>query len=162
MNLDHVEMRVADAAKLSGVGLFDRILCDVPCTGTGTLARNPEIRHRLQPDELTRQAERQREILSTGLRLLSPGGQLLYSTCSLEPEENAAVVDACLSAPENLRNQWKKIDLRQEFDRLEQKGIVRGHGVEVLRTSGFRDEYLRTLPGVHPCDGFFAALIERQ
>jgi 16S rRNA (cytosine967-C5)-methyltransferase len=162
MNLDHVEMRVADAAKLTGVGLFDRILCDVPCTGTGTLARNPEIRHRLQSEELARQAERQREILSTGLRLLSPGGRLLYSTCSLEPEENAAVVEECLSASANPRDQWKKVDLRVEFDRLEREGIVRGDHVEALRATGFCGEYLRTLPGVHPCDGFFAALIERQ
>ena len=104
MNLDHVNLRVADAATLTGVGPFDRILCDVPCTGTGTLARNPEIRHRLQPEELVRQAERQREILSAGLRLLAPGGRLLYSTCSLEPEENDAVVEACLSSSENAKN----------------------------------------------------------
>jgi 16S rRNA (cytosine967-C5)-methyltransferase len=162
MNLNRVEIRTADAAKLFGVDLFDRILCDVPCTGTGTLARNPEIRHRLRPEELTRQAERQREILSMGLRLLGPGGRLLYSTCSLEPEENAAVVDACLSSSANLRHQCMKVDLRQEFDRLEREGIVRGNAVEGLRASGFRDGYLRTLPGVHPCDGFFAALIERQ
>jgi 16S rRNA (cytosine967-C5)-methyltransferase len=162
INLDRVEFQVADAAELTGVGQFDRILCDVPCTGTGTLARNPEIRHRLQPEELARQADRQREILSSSLRLLSPGGRLLYSTCSLEPEENDAVVDACLSSPENGKDQWKKIDLLGEFDRLQQDGIVRGDSVEDLRSSGFRNRYLRTLPGLHPCDGFFAALIERQ
>ncbi|HET9099454.1 MAG TPA: RsmB/NOP family class I SAM-dependent RNA methyltransferase, partial [Acidobacteriaceae bacterium] len=160
MNLDHVEVRVADAAKLTGVGPFDRILCDVPCTGTGTLARNPEIRHRLQPEELARQSERQREILSTALRLLAPRGRLLYSTCSLEPEENAAVVDACLTSAAN--GAWHQLDLRQEFDRLEREGIVRGEAVEELLSTGFRDGYLRTLPGLHPCDGFFAALIERQ
>jgi 16S rRNA (cytosine967-C5)-methyltransferase len=160
MKLDHVEFQVADAAKLTGIGPLDRILCDVPCTGTGTLARNPEIRHRLEPEELTRQAARQREILSAGLRLLAPGGRLLYSTCSLEPEENAAVVEACLSATVN--GSWNRVDLRDEFDRLEQEGVVKGNSVEALRTSGFCDGYLRTLPGVHPCDGFFAALIERQ
>ncbi|HEV2170650.1 MAG TPA: transcription antitermination factor NusB, partial [Candidatus Binatus sp.] len=69
-----VEYRVADAATLTGVGPFDRILCDVPCAGTGTLARNPEIRTRLQPAELIRQGERQRDILSAALRLLAPGG----------------------------------------------------------------------------------------
>ena len=163
MNLDHVEFQVADAAKLTDVGPFDRILCDVPCTGTGTLARNPEIRHRLDPEELARQAVRQREILSAGLRLLAPGGQLLYSTCSLEPEENAAVVvEACLTSSKNPRDQWKKLNLRDEFDQLEREGIVQGDSVEALRASGFCDGYLRTLPGVHPCDGFFAALIERQ
>ncbi len=158
----HVETRVTDAAKLTGVGPFDRILCDVPCTGTGTLARNPEIRHRLQPGELTRQAERQREILSAGLRLLAPGGRLLYSTCSLEPEENEAVVEACFKSAENSTGRWKLLDLREEFDRLEREGIVQGDAVEELRANGFRDGYLRTLPGLHPCDGFFAALIERR
>jgi 16S rRNA (cytosine967-C5)-methyltransferase len=96
------------------------------------------------------------------MRLLAPGGRLLYSTCSLEPEENDAVVKACLGSSENPRGEWEKVDLRGEFDRLEQEGIVRGDSVEALRTSGFRDGYLRTLPGLHPCDGFFAALIERQ
>lgn len=162
MNLAHVEMRVADAAKLVGVGAFDRILCDVPCTGTGTLARNPEIRHRLQPAELARQAERQREILWAGLRLLAPGGRLLYSTCSLEPEENEAVVEACLNSAENSTQRWKLLDLREEFDRLEREGMVRGKAVGELRAGGFRAGYLRTLPGLHPCDGFFAALIERR
>jgi 16S rRNA (cytosine967-C5)-methyltransferase len=161
MNLDHLELRVADAAKLTGVGQFDRILCDVPCTGTGTLARNPEIRHRLQPEELVRQAERQREILSAGLRLLLPGGRLLYSTCSLEPEENAAVVETCLNSSEIPKNKWERVDLREEFDRLERQEIVRGSSVQALRASAFRDGYLRTIPGLHPCDGFFAALIER-
>jgi 16S rRNA (cytosine967-C5)-methyltransferase len=160
-DLAHVELRVADASKLTGVGPFDRILCDVPCTGTGTLARNPEIRHRLQPEELTRQAERQKEILSAGLRLLAPGGRLLYSTCSLEPEENAAVVEACLNSSRDSTARWNKLDLREEFDRLEREGIVRGESVEELRTTGFRDGYLRTLPGLHPCDGFFAALMGR-
>ncbi len=143
--------------ELGDVGAFDRILCDVPCTGTGTLARNPEIRHRLQPREFVRQAERQRGILAAALRLLASGGRLLYATCSLEPEENEAVVEACVGSLPGFR----RMDLRVEFDRLEQQGIVRGEAVVELRASGFRDGYLRTLPGVHPCDGFFAALIER-
>jgi 16S rRNA (cytosine967-C5)-methyltransferase len=157
-----VEYRVADAATLTGVGPFDRILCDVPCTGTGTLARNPEIRHRLQPGELARQAERQREILSAALRLLDSKGRLLYSTCSLEPEENEAVVEACLNSAENSNPRWKLLDLRDEFDRLSTEGIICGDAVEELRASGFRNGYLRTLPGLHPCEGFFAALIERN
>ncbi|MHB1936531.1 MAG: transcription antitermination factor NusB [Acidobacteriaceae bacterium] len=162
MESGRVETRVADAAMLTGAGPFDRILCDVPCTGTGTLARNPEIRHRLQPEHLTRQAERQRQILSAGLRLLAPGGRLLYSTCSLEPEENEAVVEACLESEQNSADRWKRLDLCDEFDRLVREGVVRGEAVEELRASGFHDGYLRTLPGLHPCDGFFAALIECQ
>lgn len=159
-----VEFRVADAARLVNVGLFDRILCDVPCSGTGTLARNPEIRHRLQHEDLTRQAERQRAILSSALQLLAPGGRLVYATCSLEPEENEQVVEACL---ESVRVADRGVvftrkDMRIEFDLLVQQKRARGEAVESLQATGFRDGYLRTIPGVHPCDGFFAAMIERK
>ena len=85
---ERVQFVVADAADAKGVeGSFDLILCDVPCSGTGTLAGNPEIRHRLKVEELARQAERQRAILTGALKRLAPGGRLVYSTCSLEPEE---------------------------------------------------------------------------
>lgn len=71
---------------------FDRILIDAPCSGTGTLARNPEIKWRLRQEDLPRFVELQRSILRNGLRLLKPGGLLVYSTCSLESEENDEVV----------------------------------------------------------------------
>ena len=73
--------------------VFDRILVDTPCSGTGTLARNPEIKWRLRPEDIERQARRQRSILGHALECLKPGGSLVYSTCSLEPEENAQVVE---------------------------------------------------------------------
>ena len=75
-------------------GEFDLILCDVPCSGTGTLAENPEIRHRLKVEEFARQAARQRAILEGALKRLAPGGRLVYSTCSLEPEECEQVVES--------------------------------------------------------------------
>ena len=93
---ERIEFHVADASRLPEMGLFDRILCDAPCSGTGTLARNPEIRHRLQPEDLQRQAARQRSILASLLRRLAPGGRLLYATCSLEPEEMKMSCAACL------------------------------------------------------------------
>lgn len=73
---------------------FDRILVDAPCTGTGTLAHNPEIKWRVTPEDIARAAERQKAILESSLEVLAPGGQLVYSTCSLEPEENEKVVRA--------------------------------------------------------------------
>ena len=76
---------------------FDRILADAPCSGTGTLARNPEIRWRLQPQDLERHQARQVSILTRALAALAPGGRLVYSTCSLETEENEAVLDAALA-----------------------------------------------------------------
>jgi 16S rRNA (cytosine967-C5)-methyltransferase len=72
--------------------LFDRILIDAPCSGTGTLARNPEIKWRLRETDLSRFADLQRKILEQALPHLKPGGKLVYATCSLEREENEDVV----------------------------------------------------------------------
>lgn len=72
--------------------VFDRILVDAPCSGTGTLARNPEIRWRLNPEDILRQSLRQRRILQNALACLKPGGRLVYATCSVELEENKDVV----------------------------------------------------------------------
>jgi 16S rRNA (cytosine967-C5)-methyltransferase len=73
-------------------GSFDRILVDAPCTGTGTLAHNPEIKWRLRPAAIEELREIQRRILRHALEALAPGGRLVYSTCSLEREENEDVV----------------------------------------------------------------------
>ena len=73
--------------------IFDRILLDAPCSGTGTLARNPEIRWRLREEDLPRFAELQRRMLANALACLKPGGLLVYSTCSLEHEENEDIVE---------------------------------------------------------------------
>lgn len=76
---------------------FDRILVDAPCSGTGTLARNPEIKWRLQPADLDDLQARQRRILRRALDALAPRGRLVYSTCSLEPEENEQVVERVIA-----------------------------------------------------------------
>jgi len=79
------------------VGQFDRILFDAPCSGTGTLRKNPEIRYRITPEVIARLARTQREALASIVPLLAPGGFLLYSTCSLEREENEDVVASLLA-----------------------------------------------------------------
>lgn len=162
MDMHSIEFQVADAATLTGVGPFDRILCDAPCTGTGTLARNPEIRHRLQLSDLERQSERQRAILYSAMKLLAPGGRVLYATCSLEPEENEQVVEACLQSVNTSASKFRKLEIRDALNQLEQKGKLHGEASSELRTSGIRSGHLRTIPGVHPCDGFFAAVLERR
>jgi 16S rRNA (cytosine967-C5)-methyltransferase len=83
--------------------LFDRILVDAPCSGTGTLARNPEIKWRLRPTDLSRFAGLQRRILEHALPHLKPGGRLIYSTCSLEREENEDIVAGLPVASTHLR-----------------------------------------------------------
>ncbi len=77
---------------------FDRILLDAPCSGTGTLARNPEIKWRLRSQDLPRLAETQRALLGNALPWLAPGGKLIYATCSLERAENQDVVHDVIAA----------------------------------------------------------------
>ena len=82
---------------------FDRVLVDAPCTGTGTLGRNPDLKWRLEPEDIPRLAGLQRRILSSALDAVAPGGALVYATCSLEPEENEGVVEAVLAE----RPEWR-------------------------------------------------------
>jgi 16S rRNA (cytosine967-C5)-methyltransferase len=150
---ERVQFDVANAADAKGVeGEFDLILCDVPCSGTGTLAGNPEIRHRLKVEELMRQAERQRAILKGALKRLAPGGRLVYSTCSLEPEECERVVEAVAGGV-------RQVAVEGLLAELGEQGILL-KGAELR--SAVRGSNLRTLPGVHGCDGFFAAVFERD
>jgi 16S rRNA (cytosine967-C5)-methyltransferase len=74
-------------------GSFDRVLVDAPCTGTGTLQRNPEIRWRISPADIEDLSARQICILLHASRMVKPGGRLVYSTCSVEPEENEEVIN---------------------------------------------------------------------
>ncbi len=86
--------------------LFDRILLDAPCSGTGTLARNPEIKWRLRPEDFASLHQRQAAMLRNALQRLAPGGRLVYSTCSLEAEENEDVVK---EAPGRVLRLWRRL-----------------------------------------------------
>jgi 16S rRNA (cytosine967-C5)-methyltransferase len=145
---------VTDAVDGKGVeGSFDLILCDAPCSGTGTLASNPEIRHQLKAADLTRQVDRQKKILNGALRRLAPGGRLVYSTCSLEPEECEQVVAAVLA-----NGSLRQVPVDGMIAELAEQGVLlTGVGMD----SAIRDGALRTLPGVHGCDGFFAVVLEK-
>ncbi len=153
-----VRVEVGDAAALpASSGEFDLILCDVPCSGTGTLGRNPEIRSRLRVEDIARQAERQGRILRGALERLGPGGRLVYSTCSLEPEECQGVVETVLRAGEG---RWRLVGIDEANNRLRESGRL-GVGAEESG-SWTREGCLRTLPGVgFEGDGFYAAVIER-
>jgi 16S rRNA (cytosine967-C5)-methyltransferase len=94
---------VLDAtAELPFSRTFDRVFIDAPCSGTGTLARNPEIKWRLRPEDLSRFRAIQARILLNGLKAVTPGGKLLYATCSLQREENEEVVRDGLRAHPSL------------------------------------------------------------
>jgi 16S rRNA (cytosine967-C5)-methyltransferase len=152
---ERVRCGVADAVDAKGVeGVFDLILCDVPCSGTGTLAGNPEIRHRLKVEEMARQGERQRAILTGALKRLCRGGRLVYSTCSLEPEECERVVEAVVGA-----GGVRRVSVEELLGELAEQGVLL-NGVEL--GSAVREGALRTLPGVHGCDGFFAVVLARN
>jgi 16S rRNA (cytosine967-C5)-methyltransferase len=104
-DIPHVCSRVVlDASRpLPFSTRFDRIFIDAPCSGTGTLARNPEIKWRVQAQDLAKFREKQSEILSQAVQVLAPEGKLLYATCSLEPEENEEVIRRALSVSPHLR-----------------------------------------------------------
>ncbi len=119
---------------------FDRVLVDAPCTGTGTLRHNPEIRWRLKPADIAALAVRQQRILTNAARTVRPGGRLVYSTCSVEPEENEEIVAAFLSA-------------RQDFS-----PVPVGAAALLLTAAGAA----RTWPHKSDVDGFFIAAFQRQ
>jgi len=150
---DRIQIVTADARFLPFKGWFDRVLVDVSCSGTGTLARNPEIKWRLKPSDLADLQARQLAILRSALAHVAPAGRLIYSTCSLEEEENADVVEAALAA----NRDFHLLDCSTELDRLKKEGEL----VVAEPASLTRGPYLRTIPGIHLCDGFFAAILER-
>jgi 16S rRNA (cytosine967-C5)-methyltransferase len=149
----NIRLVAGDARQLPFAAKFDRVLADVPCSGTGTLSRNPEIKWRLTPEDLGDLQRRQLAILRSALGQVAPGGRLIYSTCSLETEENEDVVDRALSEDSSFR----VVECRSELERLHREGIL----IFPDPSSLTRGPYLRTLPGVQPCDGFFAAILEK-
>jgi 16S rRNA (cytosine967-C5)-methyltransferase len=149
----NVRVLASDAGALPLAAEFDRVLADVPCSGTGTLAHHPEIKWRLAADQLAGLHEKQLTILRAALERVRAGGRLLYSSCSLEREENANVVHEALHSTNNCR----LIDCREELQRLREAGELVWGDVDSLLEGPF----LRTIPGVQPCDGFFAAIIQK-
>ena len=154
LHLPEVRLVELDAEKpLPFSARFDRILVDAPCSGTGTLSRHPEIRWRLKPDQLAEFHALQCSLLANALEMLAPGGRLVYSTCSMEPEENENVVDEVLKT----RGYVSRVIRARAADSLRDR-IAEGVDAHSLFGSA---GYFRTSPHVHHTDGFFAAIIER-
>ncbi|MBS0327843.1 MAG: RsmB/NOP family class I SAM-dependent RNA methyltransferase [Proteobacteria bacterium] len=124
-------------------GKIDRVLVDAPCTGFGTLRRNPDLKWRRSERDVAELADKQRRILDAAATLVKPGGRLVYATCSVLPEENDAVADAFLAA-------------HPEFHEASASEILAKAGIAL--DTGAR---LRTWPHRHGCDAFFAAVFER-
>jgi len=126
-------------------GKIDRVLVDAPCTGLGTLRRNPDLKVRQTVEGLAELNAKQRAILAAAASLVKPGGRLVYGTCSLLDEENEDIVKEFLGA-------------HPEFKLVPAKDVLEKQGVKVPGTT----DYLRLYPHIHDTDGFFAAVLERS
>jgi 16S rRNA (cytosine967-C5)-methyltransferase len=152
-NKINVQFVTSDAASLQVAADFDRVLADVPCSGTGTLSRHPEIKWRLREEELKEFQSRQIAILHSAIAKLRPGGRLVYSTCSLEREENEDVVQEVLRSSK----EYNLISAVPLLEELKSEGELTLPDVHTLMDG----QYLRVVPGTYKTDGFFAAVIER-
>lgn len=148
-----IQVIAGDARNLPVASKFERVLADVPCSGTGTLARNPEIKWRLEAADLSDLQARQLAILGSAMKHVAIAGRLIYSTCSLEKEENEDVIERALVEDSSFR----VLDCSTQLEQLRQEGDLIWRDLASLT----RGPFLRTIPGIHPCDGFFAAVLQK-
>ena len=125
-------------------GKIDRVLVDAPCSGLGTLRRNPDVKWRVRPESISELNVKQLSILNGAARLVKPGGRLVYATCSILDEENEGIVTQFLAA-------------NDAFTLVPMKDVL-----EEQRIPLEMDSYLKLLPHRHQTDGFFAAVLERK
>ena len=131
-------------------GKFDRVLVDAPCTGTGTLRRNPDLKWRLTPEELERINAVQKSVLEEASRLLKKGGRLVYATCSMLEQENQAVVADFLSR-------------HPEFEQLSATDVLAKQGIDLAGSQKApAGEDFVMLPNRDDTDGFFAAVLVKK
>jgi 16S rRNA (cytosine967-C5)-methyltransferase len=126
-------------------GKIDKLLLDVPCSGIGTLRRNPDLKWRQNLQSLEELNQKQRSILQQASKVLKSGGQLVYATCSLLKQENEDIVQEFLANNEG----FKLVNIKDVL--LKQN----------INIESLEDDYLRLYPHVHSTDGFFAALIQK-
>lgn len=135
------DARIKDA---SMVERADAVLADLPCSGLGIIGRKPDIKYNASPEGISSLAALQREILSVVWQYVKPGGTLVYSTCTVSREENEKNRDWFLE-----RFPFEPVDLTGRL----------GAG---FSEKSLQDGYIHLLPGIHPCDGFFIAVMRRK
>jgi len=126
-------------------GKAQRVLVDAPCSGIGTLRRNPDLKWRQHPEALAELCSLQHRILKSAARCVAPGGRLVYATCSLLEEENAAQAERFLAE-------------HPDFERVDAAALIQARCPELAVTG----PYMQLRPDVHGTDGFFAAVFERR
>jgi len=124
-------------------GKFDRVLVDAPCSGLGTLRRNPDLKWRQTPDDVLELTQKQTSILTRAAKLTKAGGRLIYATCSLLKDENEQIAEQFLAN-------------HADFKLVPANEVLKQHQIE-LDTG----DYLKLLPHLHQTDGFFAAVFEK-
>jgi 16S rRNA (cytosine967-C5)-methyltransferase len=125
-------------------GKFDKVLVDAPCSGLGTLRRNPDLKWRQQPSDLAELNEKQKAILNSAAKLVKNGGYLLYATCSILQQENQQIVAEFLAQ-------------HSEFALVPISSVLQQQQIALPQ-----EDYLQLLPHLHQTDGFFAALLHKQ
>jgi 16S rRNA (cytosine967-C5)-methyltransferase len=144
-NVHPVQIAHENDAKIKRLaGKIDRVLVDAPCSGLGTLRRNPDVKWRQTPQSLDELNDKQIAILSGAARLVKPGGRLVYATCSLLDEENEAIVARFMATHEDFALVPMRDILAEQKIALEMQ------------------DYLKLVPHKHQTDGFFAAVLERK
>ena len=142
----NIRTKVQDALILDqeSIEKADIVIADLPCSGLGIIGRKPDIKYRLKPEDLKELASLQREILSVVQSYVKPGGKLVFSTCTVNKQENE----------ENALWFLKEFP----FDPLDLTGKL-GDGIS---SETLKQGYIQLLPGIHPCDGFFlSAFVKR-
>jgi len=133
-------------------GKIDRVLVDAPCSGLGTLRRNPDLKWRQTPQSIEELQAKQFSILSAAAKLLKPGGRLVYATCSLLQQENQTIVNEFLQQHPNFILLDPKLALTAPFPRINDLPV--GASME--------NSWWQLWPDQHETDGFFAAILERN
>jgi 16S rRNA (cytosine967-C5)-methyltransferase len=152
LGLSNVRLVQLDATQDLPFGTrFDRILLDAPCSGTGTLARHPEIRWRLRPEQFAELHALQVRMLRVALAHLAPGGRLVYSTCSIEPGENEEVIAEILREASGV----SRVPCGEMIETLAPDLAAGVAGSALIDDAG----QFQTLPGRQQTDGFFAAAL---
>lgn len=126
-------------------GKADKVLIDAPCSGLGTLRRNPDLKWRQHAENINQYCALQEQILKQASSCLKPGGRLVYATCSILPEENEQQIDKFLVA-------------NPDFSLLNASEVLASREIDMK----FNDDYLRLRPDIHNTDSFFAAVLQKN